>query len=800
MNESQIKGAMPVLPLRGITVFPDMFVHFDVERSVSIAAINEAMNTDRLIFLVTQMDLLDQKPAFDDLYKVGTVCRIEQVLRMPNSDMRVMIEGLQRAKMVSLDSVSPHYIASVEAMPDRSVKIGKEKLEAKCRQCHSLFEEYASYSDFPAESVISVISSSDPAFIADFITQNSMLLFSEKQEMLEEVRPVKRLERIIDILSREINIFDIKNDLQERTNAQLATGQREYVLREQLRVIKAELGDGEVLDDELGKYASEIMKLELAKEHTDKLMKEVKRLSKQPPNSSEAAVMRTYLDTILEIPWSKETKDNLDLEHARKILNDEHFGLEKVKERIIEFLAVRQLAPDVKGGIICLVGPPGVGKTSVASSIARAMNRKFARISLGGIHDEAEIRGHRKTYVGAMPGRIMAAVKQSGSSSPLLLLDEIDKLGGDYRGDPSAALLEALDSEQNSTFRDHYLEIPFDLSKTLFITTANTLDTVPRALLDRMEIILLGSYTDEEKLQIATRHLLPKQRKKHGLKASQLKIGDDAMRDIIAGYTRESGVRQLERELARTCRKTAAKIAEGECKTLTVTSGRLEEFLGVRKFKIESQATGDQIGLVNGLAWTQVGGEMLEVEVNVLDGTGKLNLTGNLGDVMKESAQAALSYIRSRAEILGIDRDFYTKKDIHIHFPEGAVPKDGPSAGIAIAVALISALTDTPVHRDIAMTGELTLRGRILPIGGLKEKTMAALRNNIKTVIIPEQNKRDLMDIDPTVRNALNFITAEHIDSIIHVVMSLPAHGKVNMSPPPNERMSEAPNPMSIGH
>lgn len=774
MKELQINEGIPILALRGITVFPNMLLHFDVERPMSIAAVDEAMNTDRRIFLVTQKDIFNDQPDFDDLYKVGTLCSIEQVLRVPGQGLRVMIEGIERSRLLKLDMSESYYMASIEPMPDEPVKRQGKRIDALCRQCHSLFEQYAIYADYQTESVIRVLSSSEPAFLADYIAQNSMIMYSEKQEILEEIRPVKRLEKIISILNREVEIMEIKSDLQEKTNAQIAGGQREYFLREQLRIIKSELGEGDDLESELKDYAEEIMDLQLSEEFTEKLLKEVNRLSKQQPNSAEAAVIRTYLDTVLELPWTVETVENLSIDHAREILNKDHFGLEKVKERIIEFLAVKQLAPDMRGGILCFVGPPGVGKTSVASSIARAMNRKFARISLGGVHDEAEIRGHRKTYVGAMPGRIISAVKQAGTRNPLLLLDEIDKLGSDYRGDPSAALLEALDSEQNTTFRDHYLEIPFDLSRTLFITTANTTATIPRALLDRMEIIELSSYTDEEKIKIATGHLIPKQRRKHGLKAAQLKIRSDTLRDIIAGYTRESGVRQLEREISRICRRTAVRIAEGQSKSFTVTSSRLEELIGVRKFKAAAPLAADEVGIVNGLAWTQVGGELLQVEVNVLDGTGKLNLTGNLGDVMKESAQAALSYIRSRTEVLGIDKDFYTKKDLHIHFPEGAVPKDGPSAGITIAVALISALTGFPVRRDIAMTGEITLRGRILPIGGLKEKTMAALRNNIKTVILPSDNENDLDEIDPTVRNALNFITASHIDSILHIVLDMP--------------------------
>lgn len=773
MREVEIYESIPMLALRGITVFPKMLLHFDVERPMSIAAVDEAMKTDRKIFLVTQKDVFSDQPGFDELYRVGTLCSVEQVLRVPGQGLRVMIEGIERSRLLKLDMSGAYYIASIEEMPDEPIKRTGKRVDALCRQCHSLFEQYAMHADYQTDSVIRVLSSSEPAFLADFISQNSMILYSEKQQILEEIRPVKRLEKIISILNREVEIMEIKNDLQEKTNAQIAGGQREYFLREQLRIIKAELGEVDDLESELRDYADDILDMQLSEEHTEKLMKELSRLSKQQPNSAEAAVIRTYLDTVLEMPWMSETIENLRIDRAKEILNRDHFGMEKIKERVIEFLAVKQLTPNMNGGILCFVGPPGVGKTSVAASIARAMNRNFARISLGGVHDEAEIRGHRKTYVGAMPGRIMNAVRQAGTRNPLLLLDEIDKLGSDYRGDPSAALLEALDSEQNTTFRDHYLEIPFDLSRTVFITTANTTDTIPRALLDRMEVIELSSYTDEEKIQIAMGHLIPKQRKKHGLKASQMKIGGDALRDIIAGYTRESGVRQLEREISRICRRTAVKIAEGQSRSFTVTSSRLEELIGVRKYKLTAPMTADEVGIVNGLAWTQVGGELLQVEVNVLDGTGKLNLTGNLGDVMKESAQAALSYIRSRTEMLGIDKDFYTKKDLHIHFPEGAVPKDGPSAGITIAVALISALTGIPVHRDIAMTGEITLRGRILPIGGLKEKTMAALRNNIKTVILPSENESDLDDIDPTVRNALNFIAAGHIDGILNIVLDM---------------------------
>lgn len=764
--------SMPMLPLRGVTVFPNMLLHFDVERPMSIAAVEAAINAEQKLFLLTQKDILEELPKMEQLYRIGTVCIIKQVLQIPGHGMRVLIEGDCRARLVNLLQDTPYFEAEIRELPDLPVRASNKK-EALLRQIHSLFEEYAQLAEVQPEAVMNLLTNEDPGFIADYIAQNIYLKQAERQRILEEVRPLKRLEKMIRLLSREVEILEIKNDLQEKTGNQIAKGQRDYFLREQMKVIQAELGEASLEeDDDLEAYRRQIQALKLADEFQEKLLKEVGRLSKQPFGSSEAAVIRTYLDICLALPWNTHTKDRLDIAAARKVLDADHFGLNKVKERMLEFLAVRQLAPGIKGTILCLVGPPGVGKTSVAYSIARALGRRFQRISLGGIHDEAEIRGHRKTYVGAMPGRIISAVKQAGTKNPLILLDEIDKLGSDYRGDPSAALLEALDPEQNSTFRDNFVEIPFDLSEALFLTTANTTDTIPRPLMDRMEIIELGSYTDEEKLQIAKRHLLPKQRKRHGLMARQLRINDDALRDMIAGYTRESGVRQMERELAAICRKTAAKIAEGEIKAAAVTTTSLRDYLGVRRYKIDPASAQDEIGIVNGLAWTQVGGELLEVEVNVLEGAGRLELTGNLGDVMKESAKAALSYIRSRARILGIDPEFHKTKDIHVHFPEGAIPKDGPSAGITIAIALLSALLEAPVRRDLAMTGEITLRGRILPIGGLKEKTMAALRNNIRTVVIPAENEKDLENIDPTVKNALHFVIADHIDKVLGIALN----------------------------
>ena len=617
--------------------------------------------------------------------------------------------------------------------------------------------------------------STDPGFVADHIAQNTTINYADKQRVLEQLHPLRRLELVCILLGRELDVMHLEAEIQEKVQESVSRGQRDYYLREQMKVIQAELGEDDD-GEEIQRYDASIRELKLDREIEEKLLKEVQRLKKQPPNSQEAAVIRTYLDTCLELPWNVRSKERVDIRAARKVLDDDHFGLDKVKQRVLETFAVRKMAPDMPSQIICLVGPPGVGKTSIAGSIAKALNRKMARISLGGVHDEADIRGHRKTYIGAMPGRILNAVSKAGTKNALLLFDEIDKLGSDYKGDPSSALLEVLDSEQNSSFRDHYLEIPFDLHECMFITTANTTSTIPAPLLDRMEVIELSSYTDEEKLQIAKRHLLPKQMKKHGLQRSQLRVTDDALREMISCYTRESGVRNLEREIASLCRKCDMRFVEKDPpEKITVTASSLEQYLGIRKYLPDELSSVDSVGLVTGLAWTSVGGETLEVEVNVMDGTGKLELTGNLGDVMKESVHAAMSYIRSRADRLGVPADFYKTKDIHVHFPEGAIPKDGPSAGITICTAMVSALTNCSVRRDIAMTGEISIRGRVLAIGGLKEKTMAALRHGIKTVIIPKDNAKDLEEIDQTVRRSLNFITVSHVDSVLDAALNSPA-------------------------
>ncbi|MBQ4565379.1 MAG: endopeptidase La [Oscillospiraceae bacterium] len=775
MEEIILSERMPVLALRGLTVFPGASMHFDVGREKSIRALDKAMERDQKIFLVTQKDILVDDPKFSDLFPVGTVAQIRQVLKIPGNSVRILVQGEYRAEVTQILKESPYLCARVESLPDNEFVPGTPKIEALIRQAAQLFDEFVELSQRPAQDImLRILAEQHPGHIADMIGQSATFSYGEKVRILEQRHPVQRLILANRLLARELEVLRLENDLQDKTQQNIDKGQRDYYLREQLKVIRTELGDGDD-EGEIEEYREKIEALTVSDEVRSKLLKELTRLSKQGYGSSESAVIRNYLDAVIEMPWNKRTKERLDVRHAAKILDEDHFGLEKVKERILELLAVKQLAPDLHGQIICLVGPPGVGKTSIAMSVARALNRKLARLSLGGIHDEAEIRGHRKTYIGAMPGRIINAIAQCGSCNPLLLLDEIDKLGKDYRGDPSAALLEVLDAEQNGSFRDNYLEVPFDLSECMFITTANTTDTIPRPLLDRMEVIELGSYTDEEKLMIVKNHLLIKQLKKHGLKKTQVRITDDAIRELIHGYTRESGVRNLEREIAKLCRKCAMRlVSEETLKRISLTGTNLTELMGPKKFLPDKLPTADPVGLVTGLAWTSVGGETLEVECNVIEGSGKLILTGNLGDVMKESAQAALSYIRTRTDHFGIAEDFYKTKDIHVHFPEGAVPKDGPSAGITVCTAIVSALTGAAVRRDFAMTGEISIRGRVLAIGGLKEKTMAALRHGIRTVIIPKENEKDLSEIDQTVRRALQFIPVEHADQVLEAVLIMP--------------------------
>ncbi len=772
MSEQYVSGRLPVLALRGLAVFPEQTVHFDIGRVKSALALEYAMKHDQTLMLIPQKDIMEDDPGLSGFYPIGTVVKVKQILKSQSENIRVLVSGLYRARITELIQTDPYLAGIVESVEEVSVK-DNLRARAMCREAGMLYSNYCEMLERPAQAVqLRILASENCGFVADAIAQNSGIDYRDKAKLLCQLNPARRLENTLKLLQQEIQMLQIEADIQERTRANIDQDQRDYFLREQMKTIREELGEG---DDfaEFAEYEKKILLLNLPLESEEKLLKDLQRLKKQAYGSAEASVLRNYLDTVFELPWNTSTKERIDVNAARKILDRDHYGLEKVKTRILEIIAVRQVAPEMPPQILCLVGPPGVGKTSVAYSIARSLNRKMARIALGGVHDEADIRGHRKTYVGAMPGRILSAMIQAGSSNPLLLLDEVDKMGSDYRGDPSAALLEVLDGAQNKTYRDHYLEIPFDLSNVMFITTANTLDTIPRPLLDRMEIIELNSYTDEEKLMIAKNHLIPKQLTKHGLKKAQLRISDDAIREIIRCYTRESGVRSLERYIAELCRKADMRlVVDDSVSRVTVSGNNVEEFLGTRKYLPDRLPCNDQVGLVTGLAWTSVGGETLEVEVNVMDGSGKLELTGNLGDVMKESAHAALSYIRANCAALGISSDFYKTKDIHVHFPEGAVPKDGPSAGVTVCTAIVSALTGLSVRRDVAMTGEISLRGRVLPIGGLKEKTMAALRHGIRTVIIPKDNERDLADIDQTVRNSLNFVAAQTIDTVLDTALN----------------------------
>lgn len=766
---------MPMVALRGLVVFPNITLHFDVGRKKSISAVKTAMITKQDIFLSTQKDMSDEAENIDAVYDIGVVCEIKQIVRIPSSDcLRVIVEGKYRAELLALSDVNPYLTAVVKRID--SIPYSEKynlRAEALVRYAKGLFNEYSIIAQkLPNDINMGVAKLSEPGALADYIAGNIPLDYPLKQEVLSEIDSLKRIQKLVDVLGKEVKLLQLEEDINDRVQSQIDENQKEYYLHEQLKAINAELGEGDNPASEADGYREKILKLHLDADSEKKLLNECDRLKYVQPSSPESAVSRNYLDKILELPWHIYSKENLNIDNARRILDRDHYGLKDVKERILEFIAVRKLSPNIKGQIICLVGPPGVGKTSVAKSLAKALNRKYERISLGGVHDEAEIRGHRKTYIGAMPGSIIEAVIRTKTSNPLILLDEIDKLSNDYKGDPSSALLEALDPEQNNTFRDHYIEIPFDLSKVLFVTTANDKNEIPAPLLDRMEVIELFSYTHEEKFNIAKKHLIPKQLKENGIKASQLHFTDNAIHSIIDGYTREAGVRTLERTFAKVMRKVAVKITEGYTGKISVKPTGLEAYLGPKKYKPESQGHKDEVGVVNGLAWTSVGGEMLKVEAVKMPGTGKLELTGSLGDVMKESARTAYSYIRSISEALPLDMDFYKNTDIHIHFPEGAVPKDGPSAGITITTAVVSALTGIPVRADIAMTGEVTLTGNVLPIGGLKEKTMAAYRNGIKTVLIPEENISDLKEIDDAVKENVDFISVSKADEVLSLALS----------------------------
>ncbi|MFB5164898.1 endopeptidase La [Parageobacillus toebii NBRC 107807] len=757
---------VPLLPLRGLLVFPTMVLHLDVGREKSVKALETAMVEDHIILLTSQKDVSVDEPDMDDLYQMGTLARVKQLLKLPNGTFRVLVEGIARAIITETVSEEPYFMVKVEKFVDRTTKDLED--EALKRTMLEYFEQYINLSKrLSADIYASIADIDEPGRMADIIASHLPLKLEEKQRILETIDVKERIHKIIQILHNEKEVLQLEKKISMRVKQSMERTQKEYYLREQMKAIQKELGEKEGKAGEVEALKEKIEAAGMPSHVKETALKELDRYEKIPATSAESAVIRNYLDWLIALPWSTQTEDIHDIKRAEAILNEDHYGLEKVKERVLEFLSVQQLTKSLKGPILCLAGPPGVGKTSLARSIAKSLNRRFVRISLGGVRDESEIRGHRRTYVGAMPGRIIQGMKKAGTINPVFLLDEIDKMSSDFRGDPSAALLEVLDPEQNHTFSDHYIEEPYDLSKVMFIATANNLATIPQPLLDRMEIITIPGYTEVEKLQIAKRHLLPKQLKEHGLKKSSLQVRDDAMMSIIRYYTREAGVRELERQIAAICRKAARLIVSEEKKRVIITEKNIEEFLGKRKYRYGQAELEDQVGVATGLAYTAFGGDTLSIEVSLAPGKGKLVLTGKLGDVMKESAQAAFSYVRSRAEQLGIDSEFHEKYDIHIHVPEGAVPKDGPSAGITIATALISALTGRPVNRFVGMTGEITLRGRVLPIGGLKEKTLSAHRAGLKKVILPKDNEKDLEDIPDVVKNDLQFVLVSHLDEVL---------------------------------
>ena len=769
MNNAEIfnaKRTLPLLPLRGILVFPYMIIHLDVGREKSVKALEAAMLAERQIVLATQMDAQIDTPTPEEIYRCGTVAEIKQLLKLPGGTIRVLVEGLRRARIESYLETEDFFQVEVsEAVEDLQAT---PAVEAYKRNMVEAFEKWAKLSKkIPPETLVSVLSINESGRLADLIASHLALKLEDKQMLLEALDVEERLEKLCDILARELEILELEKKISGQVRKQMEKTQKEYYLREQMKAIQKELGDKDERMAEVEEYRRRLAALELPKETADKIAKEIDRLEKMPSMTAETAVLRNYLDWVLVLPWKEETEDLLDITAAETILNEDHYGLEKVKERILEYLSVRQLTESMKGPILCLVGPPGVGKTSLARSVARSLGRKFVRISLGGVRDEAEIRGHRRTYVGALPGRIIQGMRTAGSKNPVFLLDEIDKMNADFRGDPSSALLEVLDPEQNNTFSDHYVELPFDLSKVLWMVTANVLHSIPRPLLDRMEVIHLAGYTEEEKLEIAKQYLLSKQLKENGLKPSKLNVPEKVLVRLIREYTREAGVRGLERTIATLCRKAARQIVQNKKKSIRVTEKNLETYMGIPRFRQSPAEKKNQIGVSTGLAWTEVGGDVLPVEVSVLNGKGALLLTGKLGEVMRESAQAGVSYIRSRVEELGIDEEFHAKKDLHIHLPEGAIPKDGPSAGITMATAVISALTGRAVRGDLAMTGEITLRGRVLPVGGVKEKVLAAHRLGIRTIILPKENRRDLEDIPADIRKELRFVEVEHMDEVL---------------------------------
>lgn len=759
---------LPMIPLRGLSVFPNMVLHFDIGREKSINALEKAMIMNQYIFLAAQKDENTDLPTPEDFYHIGTIGKIKQMLKLPGDSIRVLVEGICRGRIDEILFEVPYFKCTVTKLEDDEPEELTPKTEALMRSILNNFDEYLAVNQKLAPEILPTVAGiEEPGRFADLIGSHMDIKVEEKQTLLETLDIDKRLEILNEYLVREIEILNIEQDITTKVKSQMGKNQREYYLREQMRAIQEELGIDEDVEDEVDDWIQQLNKLKLDKKIHEKVEKEIKRFGKMQPASAEASVSRTYIETILALPWRKEKKGNIDLAKAEKILNEDHHGLEKVKERVLEYLAVIHLSKSLKGPILCLVGPPGVGKTSIARSVARAINRDFVRMSLGGVRDEAEIRGHRRTYIGAIPGRIITSIKDAGSKNPVFLFDEVDKIGADFKGDPASALLEVLDPEQNKEFTDHYLEVPFDLSKVMFITTANTIDTIPRPLLDRMEVINVAGYTEEEKVKIAQDYLIPKKVKEHGLKEDNIHFSERALRDLINYYTRESGVRNLEREIANICRKVARKMVSGKKTQFRITEKNLENYLGKKRFHYDIITGEAEVGVTTGLAWTVVGGDTLFIETTVVPGSGKLVLTGQLGEVMQESAKAGISYIRSIADKLGIDPNFYKEKDLHIHIPEGAVPKDGPSAGVTMCTAIISTLTDTPVRKDIAMTGEITLRGKVLPVGGIREKVLAAHRAGIKKVLLPAENERDIEDIPKNVRKQMEFVLLHTVDEAL---------------------------------
>lgn len=768
---SELTETLPVVALRGMTILPDMVIHFDVSRERSVKAIEEAMLRDQRVFLVTQKDVQVENPGPDDLYRIGTIASVKQVIKMPQKIVRVLAEGLERGELSHFSEEGDYLEAEIIRFEkDRELEALPESArEAMVRNLAEIFSFYCQENGkMNKDMERQILEETDLEKLMSQVLINLPLFYDDKQRLLEAVNLSERYEQLCLLMNKEIEIMRFKRELQQKVKAHVDKGQREYLLREEMKVIREELGEDNTFSD-ADHFTEEVQKLKASKEVKEKLNKEISRFRNMGMNSSESAVLRGYIETMLELPWDKASRDSSDLKRAEAILNEDHYGMEKVKERVLEYLAVRILTKKGSSPILCLVGPPGTGKTSIARSIARALNKKYVRISLGGVRDEAEIRGHRRTYVGAMPGRIATGMKQAGVKNPLMLLDEIDKVSSDYKGDTSSALLEVLDSEQNNRFQDHYVEIPMDLSEVLFIATANDVQTIPRPLLDRMELIEVSSYTENEKVHIAREHLISKQMEKNGLKEGQLTISPKALEDLIHSYTREAGVRQLERKIGEVCRKAAREILEKKKKSVKLTENNLEKYLGKARYHYDMANETDEIGIVRGLAWTSVGGDTLQIEVNIMPGKGEISLTGQLGDVMKESARTGLSYIRSVSDRYGIDKAFFGEHDIHIHIPEGAVPKDGPSAGITMATAMLSAMTGIPVYAHVAMTGEITLRGRVLPIGGLKEKLLAAKNAGIRTVIVPEKNRRDVEEISAEIKKGLELVYAEQMEDVLKI-------------------------------